>query len=1059
MVTKTILKRSVLVSMLTVFLGAAACANLQPVDMGVCGNLVVEVNEECDGPTETGLCLPPGDPLACRLSCREGSGCPEGKVCGTNELCLEANRCGNGVLEEGEDCDGDAPDQLCHPADSGFACRFACTETSDCPDGYKCLETGVCDSKNVCGNGVVEAGEDCDGAPEDGSLVCGGSQDTWPCRFACDTSACPEGFFCDGGLCQQASGNFSLLHSMDGGTDGLVVADFDGDGKSDLLQATQNGVRIYFVDGEGGIKESNALNIGQVAPVVGDLNEDGVADLAFRSPSLYLNGASELSVASVVGDRLQIVPQLGEKLPGLATVVEALSPALQDDLLFYDKGDVTGWSLQPSVSKLNNDVVVFGVSSGIESGISTGSLLGTTRTRSVLGCDRMALAFRASTEVHMLASCREPDSLSDEVEIQFNTANTATTEPSFKLQMPGGYLPHVTNNDGRPNRGGAVFQGDVNGDGFTDVLVPVSGHGPKELLNNSLGCKDDNVCSVTDDDCVCQDCLGKPECFSCDLDQVCNPFAESCSCSDCAGHPSCGGLSSVQVAFGRSDGSYASQPEPQVGLVNQTETLGARLIANYKCGKQEGMFAAPWLATAHLTDDQRIDVVTGNGIYVDASATSVGAYELRFCPSQPWLDAEVGDFDGNGYRDVVAVRGGATLSFVRADKNGAFSETSIELAGFVLQIASGDFDGDTLDDVAMLVSEIAKPGPSDPVAIMVSYGRPFQSLEEPQLVGSLRGLTQLVAGRFTADNVADLLVAKPEGQASILQGSVQRQMLSSLVPRNVEAQAYAVGESVTNAAALAFGKFAPTGADSFVNNLAMLTNASQVSGAQAALNLRIEIVGANAAGRLQQNFNDPFTCTEVSGLCATRALIAIDIDGDGFDTLLALSSGKVEFIDGGIKSTLTATEDVAGLELFSGGRNAVHSTMVGRPVVRDVDVDGDDDLAMLRNDGSVAIVLNDGGLDFGKSAVVTADGGTPIRAFAFMEQGVGLPPLLIAATNQAVHRFAFGEGGTYTLESTLDGVSGGDSLAVLDVNGDNVPDLVVGEALRFRIYQAGVQKP
>ena len=100
--------------------------------------------------------------------------------------------CGNSVAETGEDCDGgDLAGASCSSLgfDSGIlACSSSCTfDTSSCSN----------DPGAVCGNGIAETGEDCDGFDlggatcqslgfDQGTLACGGlcGFDTSGCSFA-----------------------------------------------------------------------------------------------------------------------------------------------------------------------------------------------------------------------------------------------------------------------------------------------------------------------------------------------------------------------------------------------------------------------------------------------------------------------------------------------------------------------------------------------------------------------------------------------------------------------------------------------------------------------------------------------------------------------------------------------------------------------------------------------------------------------------------------------------------------------------------------------------------
>ncbi len=99
---------------------ANAPAPIQP----ICGDGVInQAWEECDPP----------DDSACMGECVE---------C----LCPEPPVCGDGKLDPGEECDGDAGD-----------CAAGCREDCTCPK---------------CGDGILDPGEECDGDAGDCATVC-----------------------------------------------------------------------------------------------------------------------------------------------------------------------------------------------------------------------------------------------------------------------------------------------------------------------------------------------------------------------------------------------------------------------------------------------------------------------------------------------------------------------------------------------------------------------------------------------------------------------------------------------------------------------------------------------------------------------------------------------------------------------------------------------------------------------------------------------------------------------------------------------------------------------
>ncbi len=149
----------------------------------VCGNGILEAGEQCDGADLGGhscatLQLGSGT-LRCTQSCTfDTSGCQEQPVCG------------NGVVEGTEQCDGNAlGGRTCANIGQGFTggtltCNPNCT-----------LNTTGCTKAASCGNGIIEAGEQCDGNNFGGATCqtfgyAGGALRCDPASCQLDTSGC-----------------------------------------------------------------------------------------------------------------------------------------------------------------------------------------------------------------------------------------------------------------------------------------------------------------------------------------------------------------------------------------------------------------------------------------------------------------------------------------------------------------------------------------------------------------------------------------------------------------------------------------------------------------------------------------------------------------------------------------------------------------------------------------------------------------------------------------------------------------------------------------------------
>jgi len=137
---------------------------------------------------------------------------------------------------------------------------------------------------NECGNGIIEAGEDCDGVGI-GTSACNAL-----CRLECTAEgACPSGYGCGSdGLCRQPSGQFEAFGPALGlSAEKLSLADFDGDGQADLLASRGSSFSVAYVGPQGLLPETTNISYAPIdtyadVPSVLDIDGDGRADLASR---------------------------------------------------------------------------------------------------------------------------------------------------------------------------------------------------------------------------------------------------------------------------------------------------------------------------------------------------------------------------------------------------------------------------------------------------------------------------------------------------------------------------------------------------------------------------------------------------------------------------------------------------------------------------------------------------------------------------------------------------------------------------------------------------------
>ncbi|HEY4181998.1 MAG TPA: VCBS repeat-containing protein [Kofleriaceae bacterium] len=133
--------------------------------------------------------------------------------------------------------------------------------------------------RNVCGNGIVEAGEDCDSS--EASCV--------RCAVSCQTAVdCPNAAYTCGtdGLCAAPGGE--LDNRVVAGAfpvDDVTVTDIDRDGIGDVLGVSTTSLSIRFGDSNGRLERAQSVLTPPhiAASAFGDIDGDGATDVAFAS--------------------------------------------------------------------------------------------------------------------------------------------------------------------------------------------------------------------------------------------------------------------------------------------------------------------------------------------------------------------------------------------------------------------------------------------------------------------------------------------------------------------------------------------------------------------------------------------------------------------------------------------------------------------------------------------------------------------------------------------------------------------------------------------------------
>jgi len=586
--------------------------------------------------------------------------------------------------------------------------------------------------ETTCGNGVVDAAEDCDTFPSSTDPTkprCGApTEGDFACHLHCgvaDSGAnvCPAGWGCDtSGMCREPSGQFSsALGFVSGGAVRLTVGDFDGDGRKDLVASgprnphSASSVRVHYFDDLGALAQVASLPTAVVSPAVFDHDHNGRDAIAFGVPaaSSPKTAASSLGVVSGLADRTF--------LPVVFPAATLPDTNAVPVFVFDHAADVK----LPNGSE--SAIILFAQDKNGEAIVSLDAELGgTAKLTRALPATPDSIRGRPLTarlfDLDATSACGEIIVAMQVAPIgKLLVLSPCTPAPKATAGTRWSLAPEALKPFDLPaladtSRG--VLVADVDGDGHLDVLVDTNDtDGPQVLYGNGLT-------------------LEAPRKWA-----------------------PAGLTSALKMPLAAGD----------LNLDGKVDYVFPTYVALQQSAAAAGA-------------DGGADGGADAGPALNRDGTLSEIAELQ--QTTAWADAVIGRFNGDPFADFAAIHSGAPDIDLFAGGSAGFTPSTVTTDGVVQAIARGDFDGDHVDDLGF--TQNASGGTS---TLSIAYGHPTGSLEPPSRIGSVdraRGLAVLPHGSAPADlglyAVTATSAAHPIASTSLtlLLGSGDREPLALL---------------------------------------------------------------------------------------------------------------------------------------------------------------------------------------------------------------------------------------------------------------------------------------
>lgn len=482
-----------------------------------------------------------------------------------------------------------------------------------------CTDLAAIDA-GTCGNGVLEAGEDCDRSG--GSCIQPG--EPFECRYRCKTDAdCTSGWRCGADqVCREPTGSFRVGDYLpaDNQID-LGVAEVNGAAPADLVTISASGELMVRFGGSG-LSEVARFQTRGARPTTGRLTQEANADIVHISEFAIgvLLGSPQKTLRPVAYSPIPVL-QDGTRFVALEGKLPDLSKggdALKNELRNYSFDDIV---------MLVGDKIIDALSSEMNPVIATMPFDSTTLFGAVpvgnvdegVGspCDEMVLAPPFASQIYVFSPCKQGG-------VAWNDDFAA--------------LPPVTL-PGAATVGEGAMLADLDGDGHLDLLI-----------GGAL-----------------------------------------------AGPPGEGAEAPALVAYGAGDGTFNSTSPALPGATDGKAALTTFALTGLP------------LAAGDLNGDGQADLVMPHAFVMSKAGCkllSKACYNVLPIQLGGLIAARIEDINANGLPDVVAISGQVrSVFFFNGTGSDVMNLFVVPTEGLPTTLATGDFDGDLVRDVAIAESQ------------------------------------------------------------------------------------------------------------------------------------------------------------------------------------------------------------------------------------------------------------------------------------------------------------------------------------------------------------------